>query len=369
VRRSGSRVVLIYGWVLTTLACTGLPATPATPTASARPAAVNTAPAAAAAPTAVPTIVPPITVRSARTQGLGNILHIAEVRGYFKEQGIVLRLEEFRSAAEALPALSTGDLDMASSPPLPSLFNALARGIPLALALDGSYLAPGARGYPMIARLDEGRPVVQDLVDLRGKRVAHPARGNPAEPALERMLAEAGLSETALRDVEYMGFPEILAAFAGGSMDVAIVPEPWGAIAEDRALAARVRDASEYIPGAEIAMILFSERFARDRTDAARRFAVAYLRAARDYADAWENGRDRDAILAILAESANIDPRILDKAGYLAVRRNGRIDDDALAGWLDWLSAHGYVPEKPDLASVVDHQFADYAVQVLDGTR
>ncbi len=353
-------IVALCGSVLASLACSGQPVTSVATTPSAQPTAVAAAPA---------TATPRTIVRTARTQGLGNIMHIAATRGYFSEQGIELQLEEFRTAADALPAMSKNELQVGSSPPLPSFFNALARGVRLALALNGSYLAPGARGYPVLARLDGGKPVVEAPADLRGKRIAHPARGNPAEPALERMLAAGGLSEADLQDVEYMAFPEILAAFGGGSIDLAIVPEPWGVLAEDRALAARVADAGDYIPGAEIAMIVYSEQFARDQSDAARRFAVAYVRAARDYADAWENGRDRDAVLAILAESANIDPRILEKSGYLAVRRNGRIDGEALASWLDWLSEHGYVPQKPDLASLIDYQFADYAVQALDGRR
>lgn len=368
-------VMLTSVWLLLSLACGGGSPTPgrtASQSASGAGAAGAplTAPTAQVAQAAATSPPAPIVVRASRTQGLGNIMQLAATRGYFREYGIELQVEEFRSSAEALPAISTGDLDVGSTPPLPSLFNALARGVRLALALDGSHLKPGARGYPTITRLSDGQPIVQTLADLRGKRVAHPARGNPAEPALERMLAQAGLSESDLQDIQYMGFPEILTALGTGNVDLAIVPEPWGAIAEERGLAARVWDASEFIPGAQIAMVVFSEKFVQQQQgEAAKRFAVAYVRAARDYADAWELGRDKDAVFAILAESANMDPRILERAGFLAVRRNGRIDGEALARWLDWLADHGYVPQKPDLAALLDHRFADYAVRVLDGSR
>ncbi|HLH25214.1 MAG TPA: ABC transporter substrate-binding protein [Chloroflexota bacterium] len=374
---SGRRLclVLLSSGVLTFSGCTGAPRSPAAPTPGVQSTATSQAPPAAAAPPASgsaaqgadqPSPVPAV-VRAARTQGLGNIIHLADARGYFRELGIDLHSEQFGSAGDALPALSRGDLDVASAPPLPSFFNALARDIRLVLALDASLLTPGNRGYPVLSRLAGGQPVVQSPSDVRGKRVAHPARGNPAEPALDRMLDEVGLTVSDLADVQYMGFPEILAAFGGGSADLAIVPEPWGAIAEDRGLAARIGDAGDYIPNYEIAMIVFAEKFGHQQSDVARRFAVGYVRAARDYMDAMEYGRDRDAVIALLAESANISPQILSKAGYLAVARDGRINSQTLTTFLNWQVEHGYVPQRPNLDEFLDYQFADDAVRTLDG--
>ncbi len=337
---------------------------PSTP-ASASPQATQTSPRAAASP--APRV--PTTVRIARTQGLGNIIHLAEARGYFQEQGINLQAEQFGTAADALPPLSRGGLDVASAPALPSFFNALARDIRLVLALDASLLLPGNRGYPMLARLAGGQPVLQDMQDLRGKRVAHPARGNPAEPALDRMLDEAGLTLADLADVQYMGFPEILTAFGTGHADVAIVPEPWGAIAENRDLARRIADAGDYIPNYEIAMIVFAEKFGHEQADTARRFAVAYVRDARDYMDAMEYGRNRDDVISIIAESANISPQILAKAGYLAIARDGRINTSTLTSFLNWQVEHGYVPTPPNLPDFLDYQFAEYAARTLDNSH
>jgi hypothetical protein len=59
----------------------------------------------------------------------------------------------------------------------------------------------------------------------------------------------------------------------------------------------------------------------------------------------------------------------MERAGYGAVRRDGRVDAAALEAMLDWLVARGYVPQRPDLAPVLDTQFADHAARVLDGQR
>jgi NitT/TauT family transport system substrate-binding protein len=291
------------------------------------------------------------------------------VKGYFEEQGIQLEQVEFRTSSEAIPPLARGELDVGAQAPNAGFFNALTRDIRLALALDASYADPRTRPFPLMSRLAGGAPVVQEVADLRGKRLAHNQRGIISEPALERMLGEVSMTIGDLQDIQFMPFPDVLAAFGGGTIDASIMPEPFATTAEERGLGARVRESSDYVLGAQIAMIAYSERFARDRADAARRFAVAYLRGVRDYMDAMEHGRDREAIVAIYAESAGVPPPIIDKAGYFPIRRDGRVNADTLASFADWLMEHGYLQHRPDIAGMVNYQFADHAARTLDGGR
>src|SRR2546428_2233549 len=73
-------------------------------------------PAPTAAPVAAPSAVPDV-VRVSRTTGLAGALQVAIARGRFWEQGIDLQEVDFPSTAEAVPALSTGDLDAGSATP------------------------------------------------------------------------------------------------------------------------------------------------------------------------------------------------------------------------------------------------------------
>ncbi len=349
-----------------TLACASRAVAPPAAASPTAPLAAAVAPASAtpAAPTATPLRE---VVRVSHTQGLAGPLQIAMVRGYFAEQGVDLRREEFGSTAEAVLPLSTGELDVGSATPNAAFFNALARGIRIQLALAGSHVEPGAGGFPLMARPSPHGPVVASVADLRGKRIGQNQRGVINEWALERMLADAGLR---LEDVEIvvMPFPDVLAGFGGGSVDAAILPEPYGTIAEERGLAVRLLEADEYLAGAQVAAMVYSEQFAQ-REDVARRWAVAYLRGVRDYMDAMEYGRDRDEVLTLLAEATGYDPRLLQKAGYFPVRRDGRVSGEAIQAMLDWLVDRGYVPQRPDLARLLDHRFADYAAHVLDQAR
>ena len=63
-------------------------------------------------------------------------IYIAVEKGYFREAGIDLTLEPFNSSVRMLPALSTGELDVATGGIAASLFNGIARGLPIITVAD-----------------------------------------------------------------------------------------------------------------------------------------------------------------------------------------------------------------------------------------
>jgi NitT/TauT family transport system substrate-binding protein len=335
-------------------------------TDAARPAAPTAAAPAPQAQAPTQRAARPDVVRVSNTQGLAGALQVAIAKGYFQEQGIDIQREEFGNAAEAVVPLSRGDLDSGSIAPNASFFNALGRGVRLTLALAGTQLEAAGRGLPLMVRLGPNGPVIRELADLRGKRVAHNQRGVVTEWALERMLGEVGLT---LADVqtEYMPFPDVMAALGGSTIDASIMPEPFATVSAERDLAEPLVEAGDYFPGAQLAVQTFSDRFAHQRPEVARRFAVAYLQGTRDYMDAMELGRDRETVIAILSQASGFPASLLDKAGYFPVRRDGRVNTEALHAMLDWLVQHNYVPTKPDIGPLIDTQFADHARGVLDG--
>ncbi|HLH27128.1 MAG TPA: ABC transporter substrate-binding protein [Chloroflexota bacterium] len=346
------------------LAC-GQPATREGPAATSPPAST---PAGSPTPAATPTPAPLATVRLGIPQGLALPLILAVERGYFQEEGIDPQRVEFASAADAMPPLSTGELDAGIGSYSAAFFNALARGIRLDLVLDAAHLEAGSAGLPLMVPNGSAVAAGADLTALRGQRVGQPARGVITEWALDRMLAEAGLG---LDDTEsvFMPFPDMLGALATGQLQGAVLPEPFATLSEMRGVATRARETGDYLPGAQLAVVLFSDRFARERQDAADRWAVAYLRGGRDYMDAIENGRDREAVMALLARASNLDPQVLDRMGHYPMARDGRINLDTTLAMLDWMVQRGYVGQKPDVASLVDPRFAEYARQTLDSRR
>src|SRR5712692_10123324 len=95
------------GLLCLSLACSGGAASER-PAGMSRPASTP----AVSAPPATPTVPTPLAaVRLGLPQGLALPLNLAVERGYFQEEGIELQRVEFASAADAMPPLSTGELD------------------------------------------------------------------------------------------------------------------------------------------------------------------------------------------------------------------------------------------------------------------
>jgi hypothetical protein len=97
---------------------------------------------ATSVPGAQPTPPPPLqTVRIAETAVIGLApVYVAEARGYYREQGLELTLENFGAGSNAVPALARGDFDVNLGAISADTFNAFARGVGIKIVAPmGSY--------------------------------------------------------------------------------------------------------------------------------------------------------------------------------------------------------------------------------------
>src|SRR5215210_4553996 len=149
-------------------------------------------------------------------------IFVALEQGYYREQGIELDTTPFDSAARMVPSLGTGQLDAGDGSHSAGLFNAVARGIPIKLMADAASGPAGSSVVSLMFRrdlVDGGQ--VRAPGDLRGRRVALPARGLPTEVLLSYWLRPAGLRVEDV-DVVEMSFPDQLAAFGSRSVDATV---------------------------------------------------------------------------------------------------------------------------------------------------
>src|SRR5829696_438155 len=72
--------------------------------------------------------------------------HIARERGYFGEQALTPDLQLFDSGARMVPALATGQLDVAPGSPGVGLYNAILRGVQFRLVGDFASASPEIPG-------------------------------------------------------------------------------------------------------------------------------------------------------------------------------------------------------------------------------
>jgi NitT/TauT family transport system substrate-binding protein len=311
------------------------------------------------------------TVRIGTAQSASDAaIYIADKKGYFEEQGIQLELIPFRSAAETIPSLGSGDLDVAGGSPSAGMYNAVARGLDLKNVADKGSHPPG-QGYSALL-------VRQDLVDsgqfngyedLQGLTVAAAAEGTSSDMDVVVPLREVGLT---LDDVqlEYLAFPDHVAALENGSVDAASTTEPSVTQAVQSGAAVRFAGADEFYPYQQVATIIYGPDFV-EQGDLATRFMVAYLKGARDYNDALEEGRlqgpNGDEIISIIAEYSNVtDPELISNMESAGIDPNGGLNVDGMESDLQVWKDQGLLEnENVTAEQTVDTSFAEAAVEEL----
>src|SRR6201993_2173342 len=149
---------------------------------------------------------------------------IADKRGYFKDEGLTVKFIRFDSAAKAMAPLGTGELAVASGATSAALYNAVKRGVPLKIVADKASNPPGFGFEALMVRKDlEG--TIKKLADFKGRKIAISAAGNSEDFLVDYALRKAGLT---IHDVDpvYLGFPQHIAAFTNGGIDVSLTVEP-----------------------------------------------------------------------------------------------------------------------------------------------
>ncbi|MDP2662681.1 MAG: taurine ABC transporter substrate-binding protein, partial [Dehalococcoidia bacterium] len=148
----------------------------------------------------------------------------------------------------------------------------------------------------------------------------------------------------------------------------AVHPEPFVTGVVEKGLAVRwppgatsVFYGGEYQAGA----LVFSQRFS-ENADAARRFMLAYVRALRDYNDAFARGKGKDQIVSILTKyTSEKDPAAYDKMQMPYLNPDGAMHVPSMKMDFDYLKQMGYYTGKLELQQLLDTQFVDYASKEL----
>jgi NitT/TauT family transport system substrate-binding protein len=299
-------------------------------------------------------------------------IFVALEQGYYREQGIELDTTPFDSAARMVPSLGTGQLDAGDGSHSAGLFNAVARGIPIKLVADAASGPAGSSVVSLMFRrdlVDAGQ--VRGPGDLRGRRVALPARGLPTEVLLSYWLSPVGLRVEDVEIVE-MGFPDQLAAFGSRNIDATVIPEPFETRLVDQGLAAVYQHSDEVYPGFQVAELMYGAAFAQEQPDVARRFMLAYLRGVRVYNDGFVKGDQaaRQVTIAALIRNTPVkDAALYDRMALTALDPDGRINLASLAADQEYWLASGQQQSRIDLNALVDYSFADAAVQALGPYR
>jgi NitT/TauT family transport system substrate-binding protein len=295
---------------------------------------------------------------------------IADKRGYFKDEGLTVKFIRFDSAAKAMAPLGTGELAAASGATSAALYNAVKRGVPLRIVADKAKNPPGYGFESLLVRKDlHDQGKIKTLADFKGRKIAISAAGNSEDFLVDHALRKAGLT---IHDVDpvYLGFPQHIAAFTNGGIDVSLSVEPSITSILKAEKAVRFLGVDEFYPQFETAVVFYSEKFIKERPEDAKKFMRAYLRGARDYNDALDGDRltapAAADVIPILTEYSFIkNPDVYKAMRSHYVDPNGTLNVASLKDVWQYFRDAKQIDGSVTVDDVVDPSFAKWAAEQL----
>jgi NitT/TauT family transport system substrate-binding protein len=250
--------------------------------------------------------------------------------------------------------------------PSAGLFNAIARDVPLRIVADKGSDFQGRGFVALVVRkdlIDSG--AIRDYSDLRGRRVAIATRGTTNELDVARAAEKGGLTIDDV-EVETMGYPDMMTALANGSVDAAVVVEPFVTQAVSRNLGVRWHGTEDFYPNAMRGVLMYGPALVSQNPEAGKRFMIAYVKAARDYLDAFERGTDKETVIAALMKHTVVKDRALyDRMDPAGIDRNGYANAEDMEYQQEMYVKMGLQPVPVDIRRIVDNTFVDQALAVL----
>jgi NitT/TauT family transport system substrate-binding protein len=300
--------------------------------------------------------------------------YIADALGFFRDEGIEVTLTGFKSAAQMVAPLGSGELDVGGGTVSAGFYNAVARGINLKIVADQASMRSGYGYSSLMVRkdlVDGGR--YKTFSDLKGMKVAIGAPGTGTAAALNATLKRGGLKYGDV-EVVYLGFPEHLPAYRNKAIDASITNEPTMTRAIEEGAAVRIIGNDVTYPDQQTAVVFYADAFAK-RRELAERFMRAYLRGVRVYNDALKDGHfagpKADQVIGILTKATPIkDAALFRRIVPSWANPDGAVNMTGLRADLAFFRELGLIENKDiTVDRVVDNSFVKAAVEKLGPYR
>lgn len=299
-----------------------------------------------------------------------NALLIGIEKGYFADEGIDVEPVFLRSGAEVASQLASGNIDIGATTAGATLYNAMARGVPVKIVADYIVYTEKPAVNSVVVRkdlFDSGE--ITRPKDLKGRTIAITARGQVTHLFAGKALELGGHSPDDARLVT-MSFPDMLAAFGGGAIDAAAFVEPLTTVAAERGLAVKLIDAFDMMPNMNLAVIMYGDRLIEEDRDLGQRFMNAFHRANATKRALWATDAGKKEVAEIYQKyvprrDGSIYERVPQPMGRESLVVNVR-GQNGLADQLAWYVSQGLVPDAPSLDEVVDNSFAEKAAEMTN---
>jgi NitT/TauT family transport system substrate-binding protein len=295
---------------------------------------------------------------------LPTALFVGIDQGYFTAEGIDVKPVFFNSGAELVPALSTGQIDVATTSPGAALFNAMALGVNATIVADywtsGKDVPSGDSAFIMV-RKDLAPYGTFKPQDAKGLTVAVTAHGQMTELFAAQYLTSEHLQPTNVNLVD-MPLPDMNAALVNHAIDIASTIDPYATLLAAQGTAVKVASLSSLMPGYVQAVMMYGQRMGKTDKPLGLRFLRAFSKANMYLRSHATTPAGRTAIGAIYQKYIPLDdPTLYARIGLAIGPEDLKVDVEskyALRWQMQQYVAEGLVTTAPDLKKSVDNSFA-----------
>jgi NitT/TauT family transport system substrate-binding protein len=304
------------------------------------------------------------TVRIGMARSVSNGAELIAIeKGYFREAGIKVEIDDIDTSANTIALLAQNRLQIVAGGISAGYFNALEKDLPVTIIADR---VSTPIGHSLMLRPDL-KEQVKSPAQLKGKIVASNGAGSVSTYEVGKMLETAGL-QIADVDVKIFPFTQMAVAFTNKAIDAAIVIPPFVSqfLEGGYALALAEPDALVKPTPMTIAVIMTNTDWAKANPDLLQRYYTAYLRGVRDYCDAYHGAPIKNEIVDLLIRhGSERRPELLHKYPWPARSPDGRINTASMLDMQDWFGKNGYSRAKFPATRLVDARYAEAAVKKL----
>ena len=251
---------------------------------------------------------------------------IAQEKGYFKEEGVNVELQQFKSAMDRDSALQSGNLDGGVS-------DMLAAGFVKSGGFDVKITSSTNGNYCLIAGTANN---AQSIADMKGQNISV-SKNTIIEFVLDQMLAQNNMSENDINKTVIPQIPTRLEMLQNGKLDAAVLPEPMGSIA--------VKNGSHQIASSEDMKInpgvmVFTNDSVKNKADAIKAMYRAYNKAI-DYL----NNTPQEEYIDMVIEKAGLPPTTKDALKMPKYQKAVLPEKSDWEKSIKWLNDKGLVKE------------------------
>jgi NitT/TauT family transport system substrate-binding protein len=275
------------------------------------------------------------TLRVGLVKSISNVANLwAMEKGYFKEVGIKIELEDLDTSANVLALLAQNQLQLVEGGISAGYFNGLEKNLPITIVMDR---VTSPLGHNLMLRPDLKGQITR-LAQLKGKTIASNGMGSVSTYEVGKMLETEGLTINDV-DVKVLPFPQMPIAFRNKAIDAGIVIPPFVSTFIENGVAATFKEPDDLVKPhpLTIAVSMANTDYAKSNEKVIRNYYKAYLRGVRDYCNAYHGGKDRAAMIDLLIKTGTENrPDILTKYPWPARDPNGRINVASMLDMQDW---------------------------------